>query len=113
MNSLSQPDSFFAIADPTRRKILTLISKQECSVNELVKRFNMSQPAISQHLRVLEDAGLVSVRTEGTRRFYRTRPEALAQLRDYLEQFWRDSLQQLAEAAEAEEGRTHGDHTSD
>ncbi len=102
-----------AIAEPRRRDILRLVQNSELPAGEIASHFQVTRPAISQHLRVLEDAGLVSVRTEGTRRFYRTRPEALAQLRDYLEQFWRDSLQQLAEAAEAEEGRTHGDHTSD
>ena len=102
-----------AIAEPRRRDILRLVQNSELPAGEIASHFQVSRPAISQHLRVLEDAGLVSVRTEGTRRFYRTRPEALAQLRDYLEQFWRDSLQQLAEAAEAEEGRTHGDYTSD
>ena len=102
-----------AIAEPRRRDILRLIQNSELPAGEIASHFQVTRPAISQHLRVLEDAGLVSVRTEGTRRFYRTRPEALGQLRDYLERFWRDSLQQLAEAAEAEEGRTHGDHTSD
>ncbi len=102
-----------AIAEPQRRNILRLVQTSELPAGEIATHFQVSRPAISQHLKVLEDANLVSVRTEGTRRFYRTRPEALAQLRDYLEQFWRDSLQQLAEAAEAEEGRTHGDHTSD
>ncbi len=102
-----------AIAEPRRRDILRLVQNSELPAGEIASHFQVSRPAISQHLKVLEDAGLVSVRAEGTRRFYRTRPEALAQLRDYLEQFWRDSLQQLAEAAEAEEGRTHGDHTSD
>lgn len=102
-----------AIAEPRRRDILRLIQNSELPAGEIASHFKVTRPAISQHLKVLEDAGLVSVRAEGTRRFYRTRPEALAQLKNYLEQFWRDSLQQLAEAAELEEGRTNDDNTSD
>jgi DNA-binding transcriptional ArsR family regulator len=69
MISTDRLDSaFLALADPTRRAILTRLAKGEATVTELAKPFAMSQPAISQHLKVLEDAGLVAQRTDGTRR---------------------------------------------
>jgi len=69
MTSTDRLDSaFLALADPTRRAILTRLAKGEATVTELAKPFAMSQPAISQHLKVLEDAGLVAQRTDGTRR---------------------------------------------
>ena len=69
MRSTDRLDSaFLALADPTRRAILTRLAKGEATVTELAKPFAMSQPAISQHLKVLEDAGLVAQRTDGTRR---------------------------------------------
>ena len=66
-------------------------------------RFDVTRPAISQHLKILVDAELVSVRKQGTRRLYRVRPEGLAELRGYLQAFWQDGLLKLAEAAEEEE----------
>jgi len=69
-------------------------------------------PAISQHLRVLADAGLVAVRKSGTKRFYHARPERLAELRAYLTEFWTTSLEMLAAEAEAEERRSHGASTN-
>ena len=97
-----------AIAEPRRREILSLIQNSELSAGEIASRFDVTRPAISQHLRVLVDAGLVSLRREGTRRLYRTRLEGLQEVRQYLESFWDVSLQLLAEAAEEEERRTHG-----
>lgn len=100
MNSPSQPDSFFAIADPTRRKILTLISKQECSVNDLVERFNMSQPAISQHLKILRASGIVNVRKKGRQRIYKVNFQRLRRIRDWISQFeeyWERKLDNLEE----------------
>lgn len=95
-----------AIAEPRRRKILQLVSSNELSAGEIASRFEVTRPAISQHLTVLKQAGLVSVRADGTRRIYRARPEALDELRGYLEEFWSDGLQRLKAAAEqAEKGR--------
>lgn len=95
-----------AIAEPRRRDILRLVLHRELSSGEIAARFqDVTGPAISQHLRVLLEAGLVSVRREGTRRFYRARPEGISDLRRYLEDFWRESLDALREAAEAEERR--------
>ena len=75
-----------AIADPRRRRILELVSHQELSAGEIASHFDVSRPAISQHLGVLKNAKLLIERREGTRRFYRARPDGLDDLRDYLEQ---------------------------
>ncbi len=95
-----------AIAEPRRREILRLIYARELSVNEIAAHFDVTRPAISQHLATLKAAGLVVERREGRRRLYRARPESLAELRSYLEQFWDHALQALAQAAEAEERRS-------
>ncbi len=92
-----------AIAEPWRRDILRLIRNTELPAGEIASQFDVTRPAISQHLKILVDAELVVVRRQGTRRLYRARPEGLAELRSYLEGFWRDSLLKLAEAAEEEE----------
>jgi DNA-binding transcriptional ArsR family regulator len=94
-----------AIAEPNRRRILRLVSERELSAGEIASRFDISRPAVSQHLSVLRGAGLVSERREGTRRLYSVRPEGFADLRSFLEAFWDESLQRLKEAAELEEGR--------
>ena len=96
-------DPIKAIAEPHRRDILRLVWKQELPAGEIASRFDLTRPAVSIHLRVLKDAGLVSERREGTRRLYRARPEGLADLRAFLDEFWEDSLERLKSAAEAEE----------
>ena len=97
-----------AIGEPHRREILRLVRGKELSAGEIAARFDVTRPAVSQHLKVLMDAGLIAVRRRGTRRFYRTRPEGLEELRSYLAEFWDSGLALLAEAAEAEErGATH------
>ena len=97
-----------AIAEPRRREILQLIRDRELTAGEIASGFDVSRPAISQHLGVLKEAGLVSERREGTRRFYRARPEGLKELREFLEGFWKFSLQQLKREAEAEQRRKRG-----
>ena len=99
-----------AIADPRRREILALVRDRELPAGEIADRFDVSRPAISQHLAVLRQAGLVTERRDGTRRLYRTRPTGAAELRDWLEQFWDDGLARLRVAAEQEEadGRIDG-----
>jgi DNA-binding transcriptional ArsR family regulator len=96
----------YALAASNRRDILRLIQERELTVGEIAAHFNISGPAISQHLKVLLESELVSVRREGTKRLYRARPEKLAEVQGYLDQFWGDSLRQLKQAAEAEEKRT-------
>ena len=92
-----------AIAEPHRRKILRIVQSRELSAGEIASQFEVTRPAISQHLKVLADAGLVSVRKQGTRVLYRTRPEGLAELKRFLDELWDDSLQLLKQEAEAEE----------
>jgi DNA-binding transcriptional ArsR family regulator len=86
------------IADASRRNILDELRGGERSVNALVERLAISQPAVSKHLRVLREAGLVTVRPDGQRRLYRVRPDPLLELDSWLEpyrQMWRDSLTRL------------------
>lgn len=91
-------DAFRAIGDPTRRAILDLLSERERSVSELVERFHVSQPALSQHLRVLRDAGLVAPRKDGRRRVYRVEAAPLRAVYDWVahyERFWDEKLDAL------------------
>lgn len=103
-----------AIVEPRRREILQLIRTRERSSGEIAAHFDVTRPAISQHLQVLVNAGLVTLRKDGTRRLYQARPEGLSELREFLESFWDDSLLRLKRAAEAEQKRIDRDdqHTS-
>jgi DNA-binding transcriptional ArsR family regulator len=92
-----------AIADPRRRRILSLVRADELSAGEIARQFDVSWPAISQHLTVLKDAGLVSERRAGTRRLYRARPEGLSELMVFLEGFWDERLAVLKREAERQE----------
>jgi DNA-binding transcriptional ArsR family regulator len=98
-----------ALADPRRRAILALVRERELPAGEIAGRFDVTRPAISQHLTVLREAGLVSERRQGTRRLYRARPAGAAELRGWLEQFWDGGLAMLQAAAEAEERRGRND----
>jgi len=91
-----------AIAEPRRRAILRLVRDDELAAGEIASHFDVTRPAISQHLTVLKDAGLLDERREGTRRLYRARPEGLAGLRDFLDEFWGFGLARLKQAAESE-----------
>ena len=91
-----------ALADPRRREILALVRGRELAAGEIARRFDVTRPAISQHLAVLREAGLVSERRAGTRRLYRARPRGAAELRTWLEAFWDDGLLRLQRAAEEE-----------
>ena len=95
-----------ALAEPRRREILRLIQHTERPAGEIASHFDVTRPAISQHLQVLVLSGLVTVRRDRTRLLYRARPEGLDEVRDYLYQFWGDGLRRLKEVAEAEERRT-------
>ena len=92
-----------AISEPRRREILRLVRDQERTAGDIAARFDVTRPAISQHLTVLRDAGLIVERREGTRRWYAARPEGTRELRAWLEAFWDDGLARLAAAAEQEE----------
>lgn len=96
MPSLDAP--FAALADPTRRAILARLADGEASVQDLARPFAISQPAISRHLKVLEDAGLIETRIDGTSRPRRLKPDAIAQLWDWLGQYralWEAQFQRL------------------
>jgi len=94
-----------ALAEPRRREILSLVRDEEMSAGEIASRFDVSRPAVSQHLGVLREAGLLGERREGARRIYRARPEGLAGLRDFLDRFWTERLERLRLAAELEQQR--------
>ena len=94
-----------AIAEPNRRRILQLVTAKELSAGEIAAEFEITRPAVSQHLGVLREAGLVNERREGTRRLYSLRPEGFDDLKSFLEAFWDEGLERLKEAAELEEGR--------
>jgi DNA-binding transcriptional ArsR family regulator len=89
-----------AIAEPRRRAILRLVLDQERSAGAIASEFDVTREAISQHLRVLKQAGLIAERRDGTRRFYRARPERLAEVQPFLEEMWDDSLALLKAAVE-------------
>ena len=93
-------EAIAALADPTRRTVFERLRSGPQPVVELACGLNVSRPAVSQHLRVLKDAGLVRDRKEGTRHYYSVDGDALAELREYFESFWDDALAAFKEAAE-------------
>ena len=97
-----------AIAEPRRRQILSLVRDGELSAGEIAAQFDVTRPAISQHLSVLKEAGLVTERRNGTRRLYQARPEGLEELRTFLEGFWDQRLDALRREAERKERGKRG-----
>jgi DNA-binding transcriptional ArsR family regulator len=96
---------FEAIAQPKRREILRMLAGGEKSAGEVASRFDITQPAVSQHLKVLREAGLVSERRAGTRRLYSVRPDGLAGLHEFLADVLPAGLERLKQAAETEQRR--------
>jgi DNA-binding transcriptional ArsR family regulator len=94
-----------AIAEPRRRQILAMVRESEMSAGEIASHFDVSRPAVSQHLGVLREAGLLTERRQGTSRLYRARPEGLAGLRDFMNEFWTERLERLRLAAELDQQR--------
>ena len=94
-----------AIAEPRRRRILELVGSRELSAGEIASHFEVTRPAISQHLGVLKEAGLVEERRNGTQRLYRARPQGLAELKAFLDGFWDEKLGALQREAERKERR--------
>lgn len=91
-------DPFLALADPTRRRIIETLCAGERSFGELAEQFEMSRPAVSQHLKVLKQNGIVGVRAEAQRRYYRLTPEGLGQVEAWLDRvrrFWPERLERL------------------
>ena len=89
-----------ALGDPQRRAIVELLAQRERSVREIAEALPISRPAVSRHLRLLKDAGLVGEEPRGTRRIYRLRPEGAAAVRAYLEQVWGEAARRFAMLAE-------------
>ena len=96
-------NGFSALADPTRREIFERLARRARPVGELAEELPVSRPAVSQHLRVLSDAGLVVARKDGSRRLYSVDPKALDGMRSYLDRFWSDALAAFEDAARAKE----------
>lgn len=95
-------DGFAALADPTRRAVFEHLRQGPRPVGDIARALPVSRPAVSQHLRVLKEAGLVTERKEGTRRLYRIDPDGLAAIRDYFDDFWNEALAAFKAAAESE-----------
>jgi DNA-binding transcriptional ArsR family regulator len=96
-----------AIAEPRRQEILRLLWQRERAAGDVAAHFDISRPAISKHLRILKEAGLLEERRAGTQRLYRARPERLADARRFLESFWDEGLAAIKRSAEgdARDGR--------
>jgi DNA-binding transcriptional ArsR family regulator len=97
-------DALHAIAEPRRRAILQLVANDELAAGQIAAHFDVTRTAISQHLTVLKEAGLIAERRDGTRRLYRARPDALDGLRHFLEDLWASSLDVARRIVEAERG---------
>jgi DNA-binding transcriptional ArsR family regulator len=93
-------DPWVALGDPTRRSVIRLLAGGPASVTDLAQRLPVSRPAVSQHLKVLREAGLVAVRPQGTRRIYQVDPVGLAALRTELDGFWGAALTNFAQLTE-------------
>ena len=98
-------DPFEALGDPNRRAIVELLRDGDRSVRELADELPISRPAVSRHLRLLKQAGLVTDRAEGTRRLYRLHDEGIDAVREYLERVWGDAAARFTLAAENTGGR--------
>jgi DNA-binding transcriptional ArsR family regulator len=93
-------DLFNALGEPTRRKLFERIRQGPCTVTELVATVTVSQPAVSQHLKVLREAQLVQVKKQGQQRIYQLNPKGLEEMRRYIEDLWDDALRAFADEAE-------------
>ena len=106
---MAYSDALTALADPTRRSVFERLAGGDRSVGEIAAELPVSRPAVSQHLRVLKEAGLIGERQVGTRRYYSLRRDGLVELRDYVEGFWEEALAYFKRTAE----RGEEDETSD
>jgi DNA-binding transcriptional ArsR family regulator len=94
-----------ALAGPRRREILELVRDRELSAGEIAAHFDVTRPAVSQHLTVLRESGLVAERRDGTRRLYRADSAGLVGLKQFVDRFWHTGLDRLKQEAEAEASR--------
>ena len=103
--SVSSDESFRALGNARRRELLRLVRDEARPVGELAEQLRVSQPAVSQHLAVLRDAGLVTVERDGRRRLYRADRTAIADAQSFFEEYWSGAVDRLAAAAEQRAGR--------
>ncbi|HEY2127447.1 MAG TPA: metalloregulator ArsR/SmtB family transcription factor [Streptosporangiaceae bacterium] len=108
----STDEALKAIAEPRRRAILRLVADEELAAGEIAAAFEVTRTAVSQHLTVLKQAGLLTERRDGTRRLYRARPEGLAGLREFLTEMWAASLDAARQIVEAERGISDDEHAA-
>ncbi len=103
---MSEQSVFKAIADPTRRSIMTMLSQGELSLNEITSKYEMTRPAVAKHLKILEQGGLIRVRAHGRQRLHALQPETLKTVSDWIsffDQFWDEKLANLKQAVEADD----------
>ena len=98
-------ERFAALADPTRREIFERLARKPLAVGEIAEGMTVTRPAVSQHLKVLKDAGLVTMHTVGTRNVYQIDFRAIAAMRTYLDRFWNKALAAFKDAVEKEDSR--------
>jgi DNA-binding transcriptional ArsR family regulator len=109
MSDEATDETLRALAEPRRRAILRLVARDELAAGEIAAAFDVTRTAVSQHLTVLKNAGLLAERRDGTRRLYRARPEGLAGLREFLDEMWGSSLDVARRLVEADRGITDDD----
>src|SRR5258707_8185704 len=112
MSDGATDETLRALAEPRRRAILRLVARDELAAGEIAAAFEVTRTAISQHLTVLKNAGLLAERRDGTRRLYRARPEGLAGLRQFLDEMWASSLDTARRLVESERGITDDDQSA-
>ena len=112
MDAYQTERSWAALGDPTRHAIVAALAQRPSAVGELAAQLPVSRPAVSQALKVLKDAGLVTERAVGTRRIYRLEPAAVAALRDQLDTFWSRTLASYADTVEQERSDTPMEESS-
>jgi DNA-binding transcriptional ArsR family regulator len=112
MSENTADDALRAIAEPRRRAILDLVSHDELAAGEIAAAFDVTRTAVSQHLTVLKNVGLLTERRDGTKRLYRARPEGLNGLRKFLDEMWASSLDVARRLVEAERGISDDDQVT-
>ena len=112
MDDDATDEALRALAEPRRRAILRLVARDELAAGEIAAAFEVTRTAVSQHLTILKNAGLLAERRDGTRRLYRARPEGLAGLRQFLDDMWGASLDVARRLVEAERGISDDDQAA-
>lgn len=111
-DDVATDEALRALAEPRRRAILRLVARDELAAGEIAAAFEVTRTAVSQHLTILKNAGLLAERRDGTRRLYRARPEGLAGLRQFLDDMWGASLDMARRLVEAERGISDDDQAA-